>query len=137
MFVDLAAHDEGATEATREAVRQALACIDAFTERFNARDTEGMDAWLHFPHMILAGETLVVWDGPGRHGETFFRDLAATGWHRTRYRKQEVVLATPTRVHLLIEYSRDDATGVPLSVHRNLWIVTFDAGRWGLKQRSH
>ncbi len=123
MFVELAALDEGATEATREAVRQALACIDAFTERFNARDAEGMDAQLHFPHVILAGETLVVWDGPGRH--------------RTRYRRQEVVLATPTKVHLLVEYSRDDAAGVPLSVHRNLWIVTLDGGRWGLKQRSH
>jgi hypothetical protein len=137
MFVELAALDERATEATREAVRQALACIDAFTERFNARDTEGMDAHLHFPHVILAGERLVVWDGPGRHGKTFFRELAGTGWYRTRYRRREVVLATPSKVHLLVEYSRDDDAGVPLSVHRNLWIVTLDGGRWGLEQRSH
>lgn len=96
-----------------------------------------MDAKLHFPHVILSGENLIVWDKPGQHGDSFFKDLLATGWHRTTYRKKQVVLATSKKVHLLIEYSRDDVSGNPISIHQNLWIVTFDAGRWGIKQRSY
>jgi hypothetical protein len=51
--------DEAAT------VAAAIACVEAFTDCFNARDLEGMDARLHFPHIILSGETLVLWDRPG------------------------------------------------------------------------
>lgn len=133
LFIDLAAHGEGGAEA----VRSAIDCVEAFTDRFNERDRDGMDARLHFPHVILAGEKLIVWDEPGQHGDSFFKDLVATGWDRTTYRRKQVVLATARKVHLLVEYSRDDAAGHPISVHRNLWIVTFDAGRWGIKQRSH
>lgn len=133
LLVHLAAHAEGEADV----VRSAMACIESFTERFNARDCEGMDATLHFPHVILSGETLIVWDRPGQHADHFFENLLATGWHRTTYRRQEVVLATSRKVHLLVEYSRDDAAGHPISIHRNLWIVTFEAGRWGIKQRSH
>lgn len=133
LFVHLARHAEGQSDA----VQRAIECIEAFTGRFNARDLAGMDAMLHFPHAIISGGRLVVWDRPGQHSATFFDELEATGWHHTTYRRQQAVLATPTKVHLLVEYSRDDAAGKPLSVHHNLWIVTFDDGRWGIKLRSH
>ena len=117
---------------------RALECVEAFTDRFNARDLAGMDALLHFPHIILSGETLTVWDGPGQLPDTFFDNLTATtGWHRSKYREKRIVLVGPRKVHLLVEYSRDDAAGRPITLHRNLWVVTFDAGRWGIKQRSY
>jgi hypothetical protein len=133
LFVHLAAH----TEEGAEAIRSAIECIEAFTDCFNDRDRDGMDARLHFPHVILSGETLIVWDKPDQHGDSFFEDLIATGWRRTTYRRKQVVLATSRQVHLLVEYSRDDAAGNSVSIHQNLWIVTCDAGRWGIKQRSH
>lgn len=62
-------------------VAAALRWTDAFTERFNARDLAGMDAALHFPHVILSGERLVIWEVPGQLPPSFFDDLAAaTGW---------------------------------------------------------
>ena len=133
LFVHLAQHAEGATDA----VERAIECIEAFTVRFNARDLAGIDALLHFPHAIVSGGKLVQWDRPGQHSATFFDELEATGWHHTSYRRKQVVLATPEKVHLFVEYSRDDRIGNPLSVHRNLWIVTLDNGRWGIKLRSH
>ena len=120
---------------------KAIECIEAFTERFNARDLAGMDAMLHFPHAIVSGKEfkeLIVWEQPGQMPASFFDDLiAATGWHRTTYRHKHVILASAHKVHLLIEYSRDDAAGNVITSHQNLWIVTFEDGRWGIKVRSH
>lgn len=115
----------------------AIACIEAFTERFNARDPAGMDATLHFPHIILADEHLVLWKTPGQLSPTYFDDLAATGWSRSTYHDKQPVLVAPTKVHLLIDYSRDRADGTAISRHANLWIVTREAGRWGVKLRSY
>lgn len=119
------------------AIAAAIACVEAFTERFNARDAEGMDALLHFPHVILDGERLIVWKEPGRLPPSFFDGLAANGWRRSTYHAKQAVLAGPSKVHLLLEYSRDGEGGAVLSRHANLWIVTFENGRWGIKQRSY
>lgn len=119
-------------------VRAALATADAFTERFNARDLAGMDALLHFPHVILSGEQLIVWDAPGRMSTGFFEDLArTTGWDRTVYVERRPVLVSARKVHLVVEYTRNRADGSVVTRHQNLWIITHDAGRWGIKQRSY
>lgn len=133
LFVQLVRHSDGG----HDAARRAIDCVEAFTARFNARDLTGMDSLLHFPHAILSGEKLIVWDRPGQHAATFFDELVATGWHRTTYREVRAVLATPSKVHLVVEYSRDGVAGNPLSVHHNAWIVTLEGGRWGIKLRSH
>lgn len=54
------------------AVSQAIACIDWFTDAFNARDLAAMDACLHFPHIILSGERLVIWESAGQLPASFF-----------------------------------------------------------------
>ncbi len=119
-------------------VRAAVATIDEFTERFNARDLAGMDALLHFPHIILSGETLTVWDEPGQMPRSFFDDLVeTTGWAKSIYHERRAVLLSARKVHLLVRYSRNRADGSVITQHDNLWIVTHDKGRWGIKQRSY
>jgi hypothetical protein len=129
------AHERAEPEAMMAA---ALAVTDAFTACFNARDLAGMDATLHFPHVIMSGEVLTVWDQPGQLPETFFADLTTrTGWHHSRYLERRPVLIAPRKVHLHVQYTRNAADGRALSHHDNLWIVTYDRGRWGIKQRSY
>lgn len=116
----------------------AVRCVEAFTDSFNARDLEGMDTHLHFPHIILSGKQLVIWSEPGNLPVSFFHDLHRdTGWAETRYQCKSPVLVSPRKVHLVVEYTRHRADGSVASSHRNLWIVTFDGGRWGIKQRSY
>ena len=62
---------------------------------------------------------------------------APAGWRRSTYHDKRVVLSSPNKVHLLVDYSRDGEGGAVLSRHANLWIVTFEDGRWGVKQRSY
>ncbi|MEM5386776.1 hypothetical protein VSR68_24720 [Paraburkholderia phymatum] len=119
-------------------VEHAIACIDAFTDAFNRRDLEGTDAYLHFPHVILSGEKLVVWERPGQLRASFFEELeATTGWSRTIYHHKKVVLVSPRKIHLLVRYSRNRADDSIITMHDNLWVVTEDAGRWGIKERSY
>ena len=121
-----------------EMVRAAIAAADAFTDRFNARDLAGMDALLHFPHVILSGEKLIVWEGPGRMPPAFFEGLArTTGWARTLYVERRAVLVNARKVHLFVDYTRNRADGSVITRHQNLWVVTHDGGRWGIKQRSY
>ena len=119
------------------AIAAAIACVEAFTERFNAGDAAGMDALLHFPHVILDGARLIVWKTPGQLPQGYFDGLAAAGWRRSTYHDKRVVLSSPNKVHLLVDYSRDGEGGAVLSRQANLWIVTFEDGRWGVKQRSY
>jgi hypothetical protein len=119
-------------------VSQAIACIDSFTDAFNARNLAGMDACLHFPHIILSGERLVIWEVGCQLPASFFDDLERdTGWNRTVYLDRHAVLVSPRKVHLFVEYSRNRADGSVITLHKNLWVVTYDGDRWGIKQRSY
>ena len=121
-----------------DAVAAAITCIEAFTTCFNARDLVGMDACLHFPHIILSGDRLLIWPEGGQMPLCFFDDLHRnTGWVETRYLRQDAVLVSPGKVHLVLDYTRNRADGSVISHHRNLWIVTWEGGRWGIKQRSY
>ena len=64
-------------------VAAASACLDRFTAAFNASDTRGMDAELHFPHTMLSGAQRLDWPAPGRHPVDFFDTLKASGWAST------------------------------------------------------
>jgi len=118
-------------------VDAASACLDRFTAAFNASDTSGMDAELHFPHVMLSGAQRLEWAEPGRHPHDFFEKLKATGWALTRYEKKEPVLIANDKVHFVVTYTRRDAAGAVLSTHVNLWIVLRIDGRWGIALRSY
>lgn len=121
-----------------EAVAAAIACVEAFTTCFNARDLTGMDACLHFPHIILSGHRMLIWSEAGQMPLSFFDDLHRdTGWVETRYLRQDAVLVSPGKVHLVLDYTRNRADGAIISRHSNLWIVTCDGEQWGIKQRSY
>jgi hypothetical protein len=118
-------------------VDAATACLHGFTAAFNACDTAGMDAHLHFPHLMLSGSARLEWPVPGQHPTDFFDKLTATGWAATRYEAISPVLAAADKVHFIVEYTRRDAQGRELSRHRNCWIVVLRDGRWGIAVRSY
>ena len=126
-----------ATEPDRAAVQAASDCLDRFTACFNACDTSGMDGELHFPHLMLSGATRLEWPEAGQHPADFFAQLKATGWHHTRYESKEPFLASHDKVHFVVTYSRVGSAGDVLSTHTNLWILTRDAGKWGIGLRSY
>jgi hypothetical protein len=132
-FVTPAPHPES----DADLIQAAAACLDRFTDAFNACNTAAMDAELHFPHAMLSGAARVDWAAPGEHPADFFDKLKTTGWARTRYLAKDAVLVSSDKVHFVVVYTRDDAAGNVLSTHRNLWIATRVSGRWGISLRSY
>ena len=92
-------------------VDAASACLDRFTAAFNASDTSGMDAELHFPHVMLSGAQRLEWAEPGQHPHDFFEKLKATGWALTRYEKKEPVLVANDKVQFVVTYTRRGGRG--------------------------
>lgn len=125
------------TDADSDLIQAAFDCLDRFTHAFNACDIAAMDGELHFPHVMLSGAARVDWQTPGQHPTDFFDTLKASGWACTRYLSKDPVLVSADKVHIVVTYTRDDAAGRVLSTHRNLWIVTRVAGRWGISLRSY
>lgn len=125
------------TESDADLIQGAADCLDRFTAAFNACDTAAMDRELHFPHAMLSGAVRVEWPTPGQHPADFFDKLKNTGWAHTKYLKKDPVLVSADKVHFVVVYTRDDAAGNVLSTHRNLWIATRVAGRWGISLRSY
>lgn len=124
-------------EPEAELIRTASECLDRFTSCFNACDADGMDRELHFPHLMLSGAERLDWPAPGQHPSDFFEILRACGWHCTRYEAKEAVLVSRDKVHFVVTYSRRNKNGAVLSLHKNLWIVTRVAGKWGIALRSY
>ncbi len=124
-------------ESAEELIAGATRCIDAFTERFNAQDLAGMDALLHFPHVMYSAEELLVWECPGQLPNDFFEKLIATGWAKSVYESKTPVLVSPNKVHFLIRYTRRRTDETVITSHENLWIVIKASGKWHIALRSY
>lgn len=120
-----------------EALEEASHCLDQFTAAFNALDLAGMDAQLHFPHVMISGADTLIWTAPNQHPSDFFQRLKSTGWSSTRYESKVPVLSSQNKVHFLVTYTRRSDTDEELSRHTNLWIVVKQNDAWGISLRSY
>lgn len=128
---------QASTHSDAQLLSEAGACLDRFTAAFNRCDTLGMDAELHFPHLMLSGARQLVWEQPGQHPDGFFDGLKAAGWASTQYERKEPVLVSADKVHFVVVYTRRDKNSKILSTHTNLWIATCIDGEWGIAVRSY
>lgn len=117
--------------------KEASRCLDNFTEAFNALDLKGMDAELHFPHVMISETETLLWNTPNQHPPDFFARLKSTGWASTRYESKIPVLTSQSKVHFLVTYTRRSFIGGELSRHTNLWIVVKRNDVWGISLRSY
>ena len=114
----------------------ALRVLDAFMVAFNQRDLDAWEATYHFPHFRMADGRLTVLEAAGQRSETLFDALAATGWHHSAWLSREVVQADEDKVHVVVEFARYRADGSELARYQSLYVVTREAGRWGIRGRS-
>ena len=118
-------------------VEGAMKCLDNFGDQFNAENPDGMDDFLHFPHYLLSGNTVIEWKERGQLPSDFFTDLKKQGWQRTATLSRKVVLVSPDKVHVRVTYTRERADGTIISEHENLWILIFRDKKWGIVLRSY
>jgi hypothetical protein len=124
-------------ESDDQLITGAMACLDGFSDQFNAENPAGMDDYLHFPHMMLSGSEVLEWKEPGQLSKDFFAGLRKLGWKETRTLEREVVLVSQDKVHVRVKYARVKADGTVISEHENLWILVRRDDRWGIVVRSY
>jgi hypothetical protein len=120
-----------------EILTQCNACLDTFSTAFNTCNCAGMDACLHFPHILLSGSRLIIWEYPGQLDDNFFEDLKRSGWTYTIQDVRKPLLICPDKVHLLVHYTRRRADNSIITSHENIWILTRVNNKWGIVLRSY
>ncbi|MEQ9123417.1 MAG: hypothetical protein RIM80_12725 [Alphaproteobacteria bacterium] len=123
------------TDANADAVKAAMAVLDAHMAALNARDAAGIAATLHFPHHRLASGRLQTWPTSETYLDDFFA-RAGEGWSHSAWDRRDVIAAGPDKVHLDVTFTRYRADGAALGQFRSLWIVTKTDGRWAAAFRS-
>ena len=123
------------TDANADAVKAAIAVLDAHMAALNARDAAGIAATLHFPHHRLASGRLQTWPTSETYLDDFFA-RAGEGWSHSAWDRRDVIAAGPDKVHLDVTFTRYRADGSALGRFRSLWIVTKTDGRWAAAFRS-
>ena len=115
----------------------ALAAVQAYMDAVNEGDSAAFHATLHYPHTRLAGGGIRHWESPPAP-----RDIRAglrqttPGWARTELDEARVIQSSPEKVHVAVKFTRRDAEGHALEVHRSFYVVTKIDGRWGIQLRS-
>jgi hypothetical protein len=128
----------GARTGGSEAEASAVRAVDAFIERFNARDLEGWRRTLNYPHVRLASGEVAVSSEPAEYapGLDFERFARATGWHHSVLDSAEVIQSFTDKVHVAVRFTRYRADGSEIATYHALYVVTNQDGHWGIQCRS-
>ena len=122
-----------------EASHAAVTAIEDFMAALNARDAAALYDLLHLPHVRISGAGVAIWHDREELEATYLRDFyarAGPDWHHTTLDSTEVIHSSEHKVHVLIQFTRRDASGAAIVTHRSLWIMTDNDGRWGAQARS-
>lgn len=117
----------------------AVAAIEQFMAALNARDDAALYDLLHLPHVRISGEGVAIWHDRAELEATYLRDFyarAGPDWHHTTLDAAEVIHSSEHKAHVLIQFTRRDASDCAIATYRSLWIMTDNDGRWGAQARS-
>ena len=118
-----------------EEIAAAMRCLDDFLAAFNARDLEAFEATFNFPSVRLASNTLTLIE-PGHHTPAMFETGALKGWSYSAWERREVIHAGPDKVHIDTRFTRHGQDGEVIGGFDSIYVVTREAGHWGIKARS-
>ncbi|HEX3674914.1 MAG TPA: hypothetical protein VHU87_11630 [Rhizomicrobium sp.] len=117
------------------AIAAAMAVLDDFMAAFNARDLAAWDATFNFPSVRLASNKLVLINA-GDHKPEMFARGALAEWHHSAWERRDVIHAGADKVHIDTRFTRYRADGSVIGGFDSIYVVTNEAGHWGVKIRS-
>ena len=111
--------------------------LDTWMEAFNRLDIIAWEQTFHFPHYRLASGNMRILDEPGEQDvERIRKNLTARGWHHSRWDRRNIVHASESKVHVDTQFTRYRADDSVIASYESLYVLTYEAGRWGIKLRS-
>ena len=111
--------------------------LDTWMEAFNRLDIIAWEQTFHFPHYRLASGNMRILNEPGEQDvERIRKNLTARGWHHSRWDRRNIVHASESKVHVDTQFTRYRADDSVIASYESLYVLTYEAGRWGIKLRS-
>jgi hypothetical protein len=119
-----------------DALATATGVLDDYMVALNRGDEPGVNAACNFPHVRLAGGKVVVWPNHGDYKLDDFIARAGDGWHRSTWDERTPIHVGKNKVHLKVKFSRWKKDGSLIGRFETIYIVTDQAGHWGIQARS-
>ena len=114
----------------------AMQALDRYLETWNSRDPARWASSLHFPH---------IRPGPGAFEQSAtpadyikgvnFQETLATGWHHSEWVSRRLLHVSDDKAHIAGAWQRYTADDRPLVGSVITYVVTKQAGRWGVLSR--
>jgi hypothetical protein len=120
---------------SQAAITAAMKVLDDFMAAFNARDLAAWDATFNFPSVRLASNKLAIIDA-GDHKPEMFGRGALAEWHHSAWERRAVIHAGEDKVHFDTRFTRYRPDGSVIGGFDSIYVVTKEAGHWGVKCRS-
>ncbi len=110
-----------------------------YLRSFNAKDVESWSKTMLYPHIRIASGEIVLY--PSASDLATKIDLhqfaQENNWSRSEWKTLDVIQASPEKVHVKVEFTRDDKTGEPYVSYNSLYVLQRDmTGDWGIRARS-
>jgi hypothetical protein len=119
-----------------ERAAAAMQALDRYLETWNSRDAATWASSLHFPH---------IRPGPGAFEQSAtpadyikgvnFEQTISTGWHHSEWVSRRLLHISEDKAHIAGEWQRYTADDKPLVGSVITYVVTKQAGRWGVLSR--
>ena len=119
----------------QQSVDAAMKVLDDFMSAFNARDIAAWQKTFNFPSVRLASNTLAIID-ENYHQPDMFGRGALADWDHSAWARREVIHAGDDKVHIDTRFVRYRADGSVIGGFDSIYVVTCEAGHWGVKARS-
>ena len=118
-----------------EQIAGAMQCLDDFMTAFNSRDVKAFEATFNLPSVRLASNTLRIINA-GDMDPGMFERGALSEWDHSAWERRAVIHAGPDKVHFDTRFTRYRKDGSILGGFDSIYVVTREAGHWGVKARS-
>ena len=111
--------------------------LDTWMSAFNRLDIGAWEQTFHFPHYRLASGNMRILNEAGEQDvERIRENLTARGWHHSGWDRRNIVHISDAKVHVDTQFTRYRADGTVIASYESLYVLTYEAGRWGIKLRS-
>jgi hypothetical protein len=120
--------------------------LDRYMDALNELDIEAHVATYHFPHYRHASGRIVVWQDaaeampilaiPPAERLAAVRAALEPDWQRSEWTRRTIVQGDDEKVHVATQFVRLRADGSVIKTFDSLYVLTLEAGRWGIKGRS-
>jgi len=114
----------------------ALQALDRYLETWNSRDAERWATSLNFPHVRPGPGAFELFRTPAQYvASVNFAQTLATGWHHSEWTTRRVLQVGVDKVHVAGSWLRYTEDGRAMVGTHVTYIVTDQAGRWGVLSR--